>query len=53
MYLFSSVLDPNPYPDPLDPHVLGFPDPDLDPLVRGMAPDPSINLLAVGNGVPM
>ncbi len=37
---FFSVGDP----DPQDPHVLGHPDPDLDPLIRGMdpAPDPSL-----------
>ncbi len=27
---------------PLDQHVLGLLDPDADPLVRGMDPDPSI-----------
>jgi hypothetical protein len=37
-----SVPDPNPDPpdqDPPDPHFLGLPDPDLDPLVRYMDPD--------------
>ncbi len=34
----SSVPDPV----PPDPHVFGLQDPDLDPLVRGMAPDPSV-----------
>ncbi len=29
-------------PDPPDPHDLGLLDPDPDPLVRGMDPDPSI-----------
>jgi hypothetical protein len=29
-------------PDPPDPHALGLLDPDPDPLVRGMDPDPSI-----------
>jgi hypothetical protein len=36
--LFTSVADPD--PDPPDPHVLGLPDPDQDPIVRGMDPDP-------------
>jgi hypothetical protein len=30
----------NPDPDPPDQHVLCLPDPDSDPLVRGMDPDP-------------
>ncbi len=34
----TSVADP----DPLDPYVLGLLEPDPDPLVRGMNPDPSI-----------
>ncbi len=38
--VFNSVADP----DPLDPHVLGLLDPDRDPLVRGVDPDPSINM---------
>ncbi len=33
-------------PDPPDPHFLGLPDPDSDPLVRGVDPDPSIILLS-------
>ncbi len=37
----GSVPDPNPDPDPPDPHVLGLPD--LDPLVRGMDPDPALD----------
>jgi hypothetical protein len=42
--LGTSVADPDPNldPDPQDPHVLGLLDPDPDPLVRGMDPDPSI-----------
>ncbi len=42
--LKSSVAnpDPNPDPDPSDPYVFGILDPDPDPLVRGMDPDPSI-----------
>ncbi len=32
----ASVLDP----DPPDPHVLGLPETDPDPLDRGMDPDP-------------
>jgi hypothetical protein len=36
--LLSSVADP----DPSDLHFLGLVDPDPDPLVRGMDPDPSI-----------
>jgi hypothetical protein len=40
----SSVADPDPNPDPPDPHVLGLPDPDLNPLVKGMDPDPSITM---------
>jgi hypothetical protein len=35
----SSVACPNPDPDP---RVFGLLDPDLDPLVKGMDPDPSI-----------
>ena len=35
-----SVADPD--PDPPDPRVFG--DPDLDPLVRGMDPDPDHDL---------
>jgi hypothetical protein len=35
-YLFTSVADP----DPSDPYVLGLLNSDLDPLVRGMDPDP-------------
>ncbi len=34
----SVAEDPN--PDPPDPHVLGLLDPNPDPLVRGMDPDP-------------
>ncbi len=34
--------DPNPDPDPPDPGVFGLLDPDPDPFVRGMDPDPSI-----------
>jgi hypothetical protein len=30
-------------PDPPDPHVFGLTDPDPDPLVRGMDPNPSIS----------
>jgi hypothetical protein len=33
----TSVVDPDPNPDPPDPHVLGH----LDLYVRGMDPDPS------------
>ncbi len=40
MLTVGSVADPN--PDPPDPRVLGLLDPDPDPLVRGMDPDPSI-----------
>jgi hypothetical protein len=36
-------LDPIPDPDLPDPHVVGLLDPDPDPFVRGMDPDPSIN----------
>ncbi len=39
--LNSSVPDPDPNPDPLDPRVFGLPDP--DPLVRGMDPDPALD----------
>jgi hypothetical protein len=39
MSVFSSVADPNPDPDPSDPHVLGLLNPDPVPLVRGMDPD--------------
>jgi hypothetical protein len=35
----TSVVDPDPEPDPQDPHVLGLLDP--DPLVRGTDPDPT------------
>jgi hypothetical protein len=40
IFLFCSVAEPDPNPDPPDPHVLGllYPDPDL--LDRGMDPDP-------------
>ncbi len=40
----DSVEDPDPEPDPQDPHVLGFPDPDL--LVRGTEPDPDPSLFS-------
>ncbi len=36
----NSVADP----DPPDPHVFGPPDPDLDPLVKGMDPDPDLSI---------
>ncbi len=39
----SSVADPDPNPDP-DPHVLGLPDLELYPLVRGMDPNPDPDL---------
>jgi hypothetical protein len=35
----SRVGDPDTDPDSQDPHVLGLPDRDWDPLVRGMDPD--------------
>ncbi len=36
----NRVADPNPDPDPSNPYFLGLQDPDQDPLVRGMDPDP-------------
>jgi hypothetical protein len=41
-YPETSVADPDPNPDPPDPHVLGLLDP--NPLVRGMDPDPNTAL---------
>jgi hypothetical protein len=38
-FLRTSVADLD--PDPSDPYVLGLLDPDSDPLVRGMDPDPA------------
>ncbi len=40
--VLSIVADPDPNPDPSDPHVFGLLDPDPDPLVRGVDTDPSI-----------
>jgi hypothetical protein len=37
-FMKISVADP-------DPHVLGLPDPDLNPLVRGMDPDPDPSII--------
>ncbi len=33
-------------PDPQDPHVLGLPDTDPNPLVRGTDPDPDPSLFS-------
>ncbi len=43
--VFCSVADPdqNPDPDPPDDMFLGLLDPDPDPLVRGMDPDPVLD----------
>jgi hypothetical protein len=38
--LKGGVGDPNPDPPDPDSHVFGLLDPDPDPLVRGMDPDP-------------
>jgi hypothetical protein len=42
IFLTKSRLQKQLVADP-DPHVLGLPDPDLDPLVRGMDPDPALD----------
>jgi hypothetical protein len=42
----TSVEDqaPNPDPDPSDPYVCGLLDPDPNPLVRGLDPDPDLSI---------
>ncbi len=47
----DSVGDPEPEPDPQDPHVFGLLDPDPDPLVRGTDPDPYLFLINVLSGL--
>jgi hypothetical protein len=45
MMNFGFSADPDPNPDLLDSHVYGPLDPDPDPLVRGMDPDPDLFII--------
>ncbi len=43
-FVLTSIADPDTNPDPSDPYIFGptVLDPDPDPLVRGMDPDPDL-----------